>query len=393
VLDVIVVGAGPAGSIAGLVLARAGARVLLVDRETFPRDKLCGDSLNPGALALLASLGIGGGPLTGARAMTGMVLTGPRPIGSSRHHRVAVRTAYGGAIVGRTIRRSDLDVWLLEQAIASGARFESSVAAREPLVAAGGASPVVRGLVLSPRDRPASTSRIPASLVIAADGAHSSLARMLGLSRRVRRPRRWAYGAYVAGIRGLGDVGEMHVGPASYLGVAPIDDELANVCLVTTPLPGSRDPLALIKEAIAADEELADRCRDATFGPPRSLGPLAASATAAGVEGLLLAGDAGGFIDPITGDGVHLAMEGGRLAAEEALRALETSDFSGAAKRLAEARRRRLGAKLRFNLAIRWVTSSPNAIALASLGGIAAPGVFRHVVRYAGDIPRVRPPG
>ncbi len=62
-LDVIIAGAGPAGTIAALIAARAGARVLVVDRATFPRDKLCGDTLNPGALALLASLDLAGGPL------------------------------------------------------------------------------------------------------------------------------------------------------------------------------------------------------------------------------------------------------------------------------------------------------------------------------------------
>ena len=62
-LDVLIVGAGPAGSIAALVLARAGARVLVIDREKFPRHKLCGDTLNPGTVALLASLGLDDGPL------------------------------------------------------------------------------------------------------------------------------------------------------------------------------------------------------------------------------------------------------------------------------------------------------------------------------------------
>src|SRR5438093_1285007 len=77
-LDVLIAGAGPAGSMAALVLARHGARVLIVDREIFPRDKLCGDTLNPGALALLASLGLSGGPLVTARPLAGMLLSGPR---------------------------------------------------------------------------------------------------------------------------------------------------------------------------------------------------------------------------------------------------------------------------------------------------------------------------
>jgi menaquinone-9 beta-reductase len=104
-LDVIVAGAGPAGSIAALVLARAGARVLIIDREAFPRDKLCGDTVNPGAIALLASLGICRGPLEGARPLYGMILSGPT---------MSLRAEYGSGIAARAIRRYDLDAWLLE---------------------------------------------------------------------------------------------------------------------------------------------------------------------------------------------------------------------------------------------------------------------------------------
>jgi len=99
-LDVIIAGAGPAGSIAATVLARAGARVLLVDREEFPRDKLCGDTLNPGAVRILAELGLVGGPLATARPLAGMLVTGPR---------ACVRATYGEGIVGLGITRGALD--------------------------------------------------------------------------------------------------------------------------------------------------------------------------------------------------------------------------------------------------------------------------------------------
>ena len=76
--DVIISGAGPAGSVAATVLSRAGARVLLVDRARFPRDKLCGDTINPGALAVLRRLGLAGCFESRARTIHGMLLTGER---------------------------------------------------------------------------------------------------------------------------------------------------------------------------------------------------------------------------------------------------------------------------------------------------------------------------
>src|SRR2546422_11373755 len=75
--DVLVVGAGPAGSMAALVLARAGVRVRLVDRARFPRGKLCGDTLNPGTLSILDRLGIAGPVPHRAMAITGVSISGP----------------------------------------------------------------------------------------------------------------------------------------------------------------------------------------------------------------------------------------------------------------------------------------------------------------------------
>src|SRR5262245_29909836 len=200
-LDVIVAGAGPAGAIAALRLARAGARVVLIDRETFPRDKLCGDTLNPGAVRLLASLGLQGGVLREAKPLAGMYLTGPH---------ASVRAFYRTAPSALAIVRRDLDAWILGEAIAAGVRFEGGFVATRPLLDYRAGAPVVRGLALS---KIGSTEeiRMPAMMTIAADGRRSRLARLLNLTRSTRAPQRWAYGAYASGVQGVGDVGEMHI--------------------------------------------------------------------------------------------------------------------------------------------------------------------------------------
>jgi len=180
-LDVIIAGAGPAGSVAATLLARAGARVLIVDRETFPRDKLCGDTLNPGVVKLLQSIDLWGGPLASAPPLAGMVLSGPTE---------RVEGRYGDGLAGRAITRRALDAWLLDQAIAAGARFEAGEIVRGPLVDSSHGVTVVRGLVLARRGQHSQTTRVPAAMTLAADGRRSVLARALGLSRHPKRPRR-----------------------------------------------------------------------------------------------------------------------------------------------------------------------------------------------------------
>ncbi len=136
---------------------------------------------------------------------------------------------------------------------------------------------------------------------------------------------------------------------------------------------------------IQADPQLRERFAGASFeGPIRVLGPLAVESPACGVPGLLLAGDAAGFIDPMTGDGLHLAMRGGWLAAGEALHALETGDLGAAVQRLTRARAETFSAKLRFNRWLRRLVEAPAAVELAGLGGAMAPGLVRWAVTRAG---------
>src|SRR5262245_50661666 len=111
--DVLICGAGPAGTSAALVLARAGARVLVVDRARFPRHKLCGDTLNPGALAVLDRLGVGGAAQSGL-PISGMIVTGEPD--------VRVEGRYSGTLVGRSLARTELDAALVAAASAAGAQ-------------------------------------------------------------------------------------------------------------------------------------------------------------------------------------------------------------------------------------------------------------------------------
>jgi geranylgeranyl reductase family protein len=375
--DVIVCGAGPAGAVAATVLSRGGARVLLLDRARFPRPKLCGDTINPGAIAILRRLGLAAAFESAARPVDGMIVTGERG--------VRVRCAYGGGARGLAIARHHLDAALARGAAVAGARLEEGVLVRGPLVDDRARALRVRGVVIAGRD--GRDLRVPAPIVIAADGRRSRVALPLGLSRHPARPRRWAIGAYFGGVSGITSFGEMHVRRGRYVGIAGVPSGEANVCVVV-PREGFGSPSAVIADAIARDAELRERFASAEMaGPPAVIGPLAVDTRASGVDGLLLAGDAAGFIDPMTGDGLRFAIRGGELAAEAALAAF-TGHSVPAHERLAGARRREFGVKWRFNRTLRRLVDRGATVEIAGLVATAAPWMLRRAIAFAGDVPR-----
>ena len=376
VIEVLVGGAGPAGSVAALVLARAGARVLLVDRARFPRDKLCGDTVNPGTMAVLRRLGLAAPVEAHGLPLDGMLVTG--------EHGVRVAGDYPSGVHARALVRRDLDAWLLKAAIDAGARFEQGVQVLEPLLYDGAGGAEVRGATV--RTGEGRRLRLPAQLTIAADGRHSTLAFALGLARHPERPRRWAAGAYFQDVDGCSARGEMHVRARRYIGVAPLPGGLVNACLVTEDRRGFDEPTTLLREALAADPLLGDRfARARLVRPAIALGPLAVDSSAAGVAGLLLAGDAAGFIDPMTGDGIGFAIRGAELAARIGLWSLEHG-HAAAHVRLAAERRLMFARKQRFNRALRALVSRPGSVRGAARAARLAPWLLRRLIAIAGDV-------
>jgi flavin-dependent dehydrogenase len=137
------------------------------------------------------------------------------------------------------------------------------------------------------------------------------------------------------------------------------------------------------------DPLLRDRAAGARLiGSPVVLGPLAVDVRDTAIDGLLLAGDAAGFIDPMTGDGLRFATHGAELAAAAALQALEHG-WTGVHARLAAERRRAFRGKWRFNRALRALVASPRAVDAAALGARVAPAVLHAVIARAGDCPAV----
>jgi len=397
--DVLIAGAGPAGSVAGAILARAGVRVRIVDRAAFPRDKLCGDTINPGALAILQRL-----RLAGDIAQRGLRVGGMRVTGDE----VAIDGRYPDGVYGYAIVRRELDAVLLDQAIAAGCDFHPGVNVHGAVIDEDNRGRTVQGVGIGDRG---SAARLLAPVTIAADGRRSAIAFGLGLARHPERPRRWAIGGYFENFaasrfatRGRNGVpgrsalveparegwtfGEMHVRRERYVGVAQVPGGLTNICLVKPSGPADadlRDPDALLLRALARDPMLRDRAAGARL-IARSvvLGPLAVDVRSEAIPGLLLAGDAAGFIDPMTGDGLRFAIAGGELAAAAALRALEHG-WNGVHAELERRRRSTFAGKWRFNRVLRALVASPRCVGAAAFGARLAPAVLRAVIARAGD--------
>ena len=222
-VDVLVAGAGPAGSAVAALLARAGHRVRLVDRAAFPRDKACSEYLGPEAVRHLDALGVLPVVEPSGSALPGTTVIGPRGA------RLTGRFAEAGGTPfrpdGLSVARRILDAALVDAAKRAGAEVREGMTVTALLYEEG----KVGGAVV--RDQAGRLTTIRSRLVIGADGLNSIVARKLGARTR-GFPARVAFVAHVADVPGLTGEAEMHVGHQGYVGLNPIGGGLANVALV-----------------------------------------------------------------------------------------------------------------------------------------------------------------
>ena len=302
--DVAVIGAGPAGSTCAAMCAQAGRATILIERSVFPREKVCGDCLNPACWPILDRLGVSERLLELPHARLGAVefigLGGRKlsyPLPASERGEIA-------------IKRSVFDQLLSNRARECGAeiREDSTVTAIE------------RGWTIH-------TERecVRATTLVAADGRNSTVARLLGLLPAARKERVAVQTHFESSE--FGQRVALRFLPQGYCGIAAVGDGQINLCLV-----GTGPDMSDLRDWAGSHFTIP---KDAEW---RTVAPLARAAIAPAHENLLFVGDAARVVEPFTGEGIYYALASGELAARHLLR----EDLSGYASAHARLYRGRL---------------------------------------------------
>jgi flavin-dependent dehydrogenase len=191
---------------------------------------------------------------------------------------------------------------------------------------------------------------IRARLVVGADGRYSVVSRVLGLDRPVPLLRQTGLVAHYRGVEGFECHGELHVGRQGYAGIAPLEDGLTNVAYVAgaeTVATRGMEIERFFEESLAAMPLVKERLTGARrVGGIRGIGPMAHRTCRTAGDGFILVGDAAGFLDPFTGEGIYEALRAAQIAAPVVAAALRSRDTSaGALEPYRRARRRAFAAK------------------------------------------------
>ena len=309
--DVIIAGAGPAGSSAAIHLARRGLRVLLVEQKKFPRPKLCGEFISPECRQHFEKLGV-------AVAMSG---AGPSMISetvfySARGHHISIPSRWFGEPAALGLSRAVMDDVLLRRAKDCGVSVLEGASISEPLIKDRAVTGVKLKLEGSEHD-------FRAPVTIDATGRARILTRKL--AQRRTKPKLVAFKVHLRNTRVAPNACEIYFYPDGYGGLSTIEGNVSNLCFITSAEQVKlhhSDPETVMREAVMKNERAAYTLKKAT---PESEW-LSASWESFGrqrpspAKGLLAIGDSAAFIDPFTGSGMLMAFESGELASDVIIR-------------------------------------------------------------------------
>ncbi len=324
VFDVVIVGAGPSGATAAYYLSKSGVKVLLLDRQTFPRDKVCGDFVSPVSIKELQNMGITEleeFKQSNRVNKAAVFLNGEELI-------VAEMPGFEGlAKEGRVIPRKQLDNWILVAAKREGAKVIEGA--------------LVTGFKVKPECVEV-TARIGeenrlfrAQLLIGADGTNSVIASILHGHPPLKANRTIGVRAYFENVTGSTDRADMHFSNMSFPGyfwLFPVGNGQANVgvgiLLETTPK--SSQPKDLFYQLINSDPAIKNRLKDAKITGKLETWPINSydPTQPLTADRVLLTGEAAGLVNAINGEGIQYALLSGKWAAQTASECIKVDDCS-----------------------------------------------------------------
>jgi geranylgeranyl reductase family protein len=390
--EVVVVGAGPAGSAVATYLARAGLDVLLLEKSSFPREKVCGDGLTPRGVKQLIDLGIDTREEAGWLHNRGLrVVVGDVSV-ELDWPQVATYPPYG------VVRpRRDFDEMLARTAQQAGARLLERTTVQGAITDERTGRVIGVRAVTGPESKPVSYR---APLVVACDGVSARLALSLGLGKRDDRPMGVAVRRYYTSPRSKDDYLETHLAlwdrsnPArkkllpGYGWIFGMGDGIVNVgigSLSTSRANDKFDYRALLRSWLdGMPKEWGLREDNALGAISGAALPMGFNRTPHYRDGLLLVGDAGGMANPYNGEGIAYAMESARLAAECVMHALARAEGPSRERALARyptALRQSLGGLYRFGTIFNKLMGSPLVVRTAIKYAMPIPPLMRFALK------------
>lgn len=322
--DVAIVGAGPSGSSSAIALAQKGYSVVLLDRAFFPREKLCGDFLNPVNWPIFEKLAVADKLLASKHEK----VTAFR-ISNCADEETTIRfpSQNGRQLFGLGVSRLYLDDLLLRRAEQQG------VAVRQGCKVQGIAREGEGWSIFL--DGPHMGSRLEAFFLIGADGRNSLVAHRLGLARKSEGSGNYvALQAHLKGVKGLEGEVQIHSFPGGYAGLVGLGEGMANLCFIVEKEKAQEKMSrgVLVERCLYQNRYLGESLRESEItSPVRSAFPVYFSPRRSYGDGYLLVGDAARVTEPVTGEGVYFALKSGILAAETIDLAFRRQDRSAEA--------------------------------------------------------------
>jgi geranylgeranyl reductase family protein len=390
--DVIVVGAGPAGSTTAYYLAQAGIDVLLLEKSRFPREKVCGDGLTPRGVRALIAMGVSVSEQDGWVRNKGL-----RVIGAGRRLEMAwpELSSYPG--YGLVRPRTDFDEILARRAEQAGAKLVEGLTVTGPVLDE--RTGRITGVTARPEgagDERAYSARV----IVAADGNSSRLSVAMGLRKRDDRPLGVAVRTYYRTPRSDDDYLESWLDLwdgdrllPGYGWIFGMGDGTSNVglgLLNTSTAFGHTDYHALLRQWLKGMPAEWGFTEDHRTQPIRGAAlPMGFNRTPPYFNGLLLAGDAGGMVNPFNGEGIAYAMESGEILARTIAQALARPSRAETERVLAgypRALREAYGGYYALGRIFVKAIGRPDLMRFATKHGMSRPAVMRFVLKLLANL-------